>query len=584
MDEHFFKELLNISLQMAQTRALKPLLEYAMQAALELVGAESGYLILRNPDGTLDFRVNLDKQGRPIKSPETQVSRTILDEVITSQKPLVILNAMDDASFGQAESVIALRPRSVMCVPLVTYRQTLGAIYVENRAYAEIFEDKDVKPLTYFASQAAVFIENALLNDDLEAQVKARTAELQESQANLQSLIENTRDDIWSIDKDFQIITVNTNFIRNFERYGFEIAPGMRLSETSFDETSSDEASSETVTSNEVAQQKWQTRYARVFEGEHVTIEDVYEQDREKGYYDISLSPITTKDGRITGATAFSRDVTERKQAEEVLQTLNQRMQDELALARKIQQGLLPPPRPEWPHLDVVCYSVSAREVGGDLYAYHAFNMPVGNESALGLDDVGSYVIAVGDVSGKGMPAALLMGVSLALFQSVIRQELALGELLAYLDDALVPYTQTTHQNCALVCIEITTPGRNTGGALRIANAGCISPYLKRQTGEVENPEIGSFALGQGLGATKGYQETVLNLSKGDIVILTSDGVVEANNAANEMFGFERLEAAIATGPQISAEAMLDHLKAEIAVFVDETEPRDDLTIVVARV
>ncbi len=471
MDENFFKALLNISLQMAQTRALAPLLEYAMQAALELVGAEYGYLILRNPDGSLDFRVSLDKYGQPIENPETQVSNTILDKVIASKEPLVILDALDDVSFGSADSVVALKLRSVMCVPLTTYRQVLGAIYVENRAGADIFEKKDVKPLTFFATQAAVFIENAFLNSDLEAQVKARTAELQESQANLQSLIENTQDDIWSIDKDFKIIIANINFIRHFERYGFKIAPGMKLSE---------------VASDEEPEPKWQSRYSQVFKGKYIAAEDVYKRNNQNRYHDISLSPIIDKAGNITGATAFSRDITERKQAEKVLKTLNQQLQDELALAHKIQQGLLPPPQPKWPYLDVVCYSMPAREVGGDLYAYHAFDLPVDYEGFPNLDPIGSYAITVGDVSGKGMPAALLMGVSLALFQSVIRQEFSPGELLTYLDNALVPYTKATRQNCALAYIEITTPIQNKPGTLRIANAGCIPPYIKRQSGEVE--------------------------------------------------------------------------------------------------
>ena len=221
MDEHFFKELLSISLQMAQTRTLEPLFEYAMRAALDLVGAERGYLVLRRPSGALDFRINLDKQGETIEEPETQVSRTILDQVINSKEPLVILDALENVSFGQAGSVVDLRLRSVMCVPLITYRQTLGAIYVENRSEAEIFEDEDVDSLTFFATQAAVFIENAFLNEDLEAQVRARTTELQENQANLQALIENTQDDIWSVDKAYRIITINSNFKRNFKRvYG----------------------------------------------------------------------------------------------------------------------------------------------------------------------------------------------------------------------------------------------------------------------------------------------------------------------------------------------------------------------------
>jgi signal transduction histidine kinase/DNA-binding response OmpR family regulator len=182
MDESFFRELLNISLQMAQTRVLEPLLEYAMRAALELVGAEQGHLILRNGAGELDFRVSLDKNGQKIADPETQVSHSILDQVIVGdQQPLLIMDALEDISLTDAASVNYLKLRSVMCVPLTTYSQTLGAIYVENRSAAAIFEDEDLEPLNFFAAQAAVFIQNAILNDDLEAQVRARTAELREA-------------------------------------------------------------------------------------------------------------------------------------------------------------------------------------------------------------------------------------------------------------------------------------------------------------------------------------------------------------------------------------------------------------------
>ena len=87
-----------------------------------------------------------------------------------------------------------------------------------------------------------------------------------------------------------------------------------------------------------------------------------------------------------------------------------------------------------------------------------------------------------------------------------------------------------------------------------------------------------------GLGARYGYQEVSLSLSKGDLVILTSDGVVEAMTAAEEMFGFERLEQAVASGSQTSAEAMLAHLRAAVEAFAGDTEPYDDLTIVVVQV
>lgn len=275
-------------------------------------------------------------------------------------------------------------------------------------------------------------------------------------------------------------------------------------------------------------------------------------------------------------------EIAERKQVEQALQEsearhrqMADRLHSDLILAREIQQSLLPPPRPKWPDLEVVCYTQPALEVGGDFYAYHAFR-----QARVLLN---KYIVAVGDVSGKGVSAALLMATSLSQFDASMTLKLSPREQLAYLDQALLPYTRSRRQNCALCYVELT--GVNTvRPVLKAANAGCIPPYLKHADGSLEWAGIGGFALGQGLGAQMGYQEIRHLLSKGDMIILTSDGLVEATNSTSEMFGFERLEQAIAAGPISSAQAMLDHLKTEIATFVGAAEPHDDITIVVIQV
>ncbi|MCL4301525.1 MAG: SpoIIE family protein phosphatase [Anaerolineae bacterium] len=275
-------------------------------------------------------------------------------------------------------------------------------------------------------------------------------------------------------------------------------------------------------------------------------------------------------------------EIAARQRAEEALQEsedrrrlMADRLQGELVLAREIQQSLLPPPTPRWPDLEVVCYTQPAFEVGGDFYAYHA--------SIKARVLLNKYVLAIGDVSGKGVSAALLMATSLSLFDASLSLKLPPTELLAYLDEALLPYTKPRRQNCALCYVELV--GVNTvRPMLKAVNAGCIPPYLKHADGSVEWAGIGGFALGQGLGAQVGYQEIRHLLAKGDMVILTTDGLVEASNTIPEMFGFERLEQAILAGPTSSARAMLDHLKAVLASYVGQAEPHDDITIVVAQV
>jgi len=268
----------------------------------------------------------------------------------------------------------------------------------------------------------------------------------------------------------------------------------------------------------------------------------------------------------------IARNITQRKQAEQERLRLST-IERELHIAHNIQQSLLPPPHPDWPNLDVVCYNAPAREVGGDLYTYHAFAPTQSNNSS-----TDKHAVVIGDVSGKGVPAALLMAITLTSFHSTIGQELPPGDLLAALDKTLLPYTEATQQNCALVYTEIDRD------VLRVANAGCITPIVKQSNGSVRWVEAGGMPLGVGLGTEFGYQEVALNVSKGDVIVLTSDGVVEATNAADEMFSFERLEQVVATGSTTSAQAMLDHLCAEIDSFVGDTEPHDDVTIIVVRI
>jgi signal transduction histidine kinase len=183
------ERLIDISRQLAENRALDPLLEYAMDVALELFGAERGYLVLLSQDGALDFRVRRNRYGRHIDRPEEQISQTILNEVILNHKDLITTDAVVDPALSASDSVRSLQLRSVMCVPLIARGTTLGAIYVENRTATGIFRSEALKPLKLFASQAAVSIANAMLNEELEERVAARTLELENANERLEQLV-----------------------------------------------------------------------------------------------------------------------------------------------------------------------------------------------------------------------------------------------------------------------------------------------------------------------------------------------------------------------------------------------------------
>lgn len=188
MEQNLLRHILDVSRYIAETRDLALLLNYVIDEAIQLVGAERGYVVLVQSCGALDLRVQRGPGGQALEEDEEQVSQSILRQVVESGEPLVLRDAMQDNRFGEAESVVILGLRSIMCVPLVSHGDTTGAIYVENRSIRGRFDQDDVIPLVLFANQAAIAIENARLfqslqqsQDELEARVKERTIELSEA-------------------------------------------------------------------------------------------------------------------------------------------------------------------------------------------------------------------------------------------------------------------------------------------------------------------------------------------------------------------------------------------------------------------
>ncbi|MCU0482248.1 MAG: ATP-binding protein, partial [Anaerolineae bacterium] len=317
MDTQFYQKLLAISRDMAQTRELSPLLNYAMRSAIDLVNAEYGHLILVdsgfNPNiyhtshllEALTFAVSIDKWGNPNPYPQTQVSKSIIEKVLRNKEPLLINDAMTDASW-QTKSVNDLQLRSVLCVPLRTAHESLGLIYLENRSQARMFMPDDIEPLSYFATQASIFIENARLTDSLERMVQKSATDLQTSQMNLHALMNNIPDAVWSVDKNYRLLFGNNTFKRNFEMtVGVSIREGDNLLKAM-------------PTALSVI---WRSRYDRAFGGETFLIEDSFSLSGAVTHRELAISPVFRLDKTISGAVIFSRDIHGRKQIEQALKS-----------------------------------------------------------------------------------------------------------------------------------------------------------------------------------------------------------------------------------------------------------------------
>ncbi len=126
---------------------------------------QSGDIILKQLDGTLNVKVMRDKNGNNLTSSADEISHSIFEEVVQTGTSLVLSDALTDPRFRQAHSVTYLQLRSIMCAPLVTRNHIIGVAYVENRSVHDRFRQDDIAPLELLATQAAVAIENADLAD-----------------------------------------------------------------------------------------------------------------------------------------------------------------------------------------------------------------------------------------------------------------------------------------------------------------------------------------------------------------------------------------------------------------------------------
>jgi steroid delta-isomerase-like uncharacterized protein len=239
-----------------------------------------------------------------------------------------------------------------------------------------------------------------------------------------------------------------------------------------------------------------------------------------------------------------------------------ERIEQELQVARQIQQELLPEATPELGGWRVATYYEPAREVGGDFYDF--IELP---DSSLGL--------VVGDATGHGMPAALVMATTRGMLRAVVQSLASPGEVLARVNEALVAdIPPSTFVTCFYGTLDPES------GRFLFANAGHNLP-CRRHNGQAD--ELRARGMPLGLMPGIGYEEKETFLTPGDSILIYSDGLVEAHNPQREMFGFPRLRGLVAE--HVAEEgSLVDFLMEELYSFTgDGWEQEDDITLVTLR-
>jgi serine phosphatase RsbU (regulator of sigma subunit) len=235
----------------------------------------------------------------------------------------------------------------------------------------------------------------------------------------------------------------------------------------------------------------------------------------------------------------------------------------DLEQAAIIQRGLLPASAPIVPGLDLAGYNAACRTVGGDYYDYIPYP-----ESRLG--------VALGDVSGKAMPAALLMTSLQARLRVLAEHSTDVGEVVTRLN-------RHTAANCPsnrfiTFFFGIVHPAT---GDLVYANAGHNPPIVARANGQVET--LGGGGIIMGLFPTATYDSHETRLDPGDVLVLFIDGVTEAMNHAEDEFGEERLTEVVRLNKHRTAHEIVQAITGSLAVFVAGAATADDVTLVVLK-
>jgi phosphoserine phosphatase RsbU/P len=238
------------------------------------------------------------------------------------------------------------------------------------------------------------------------------------------------------------------------------------------------------------------------------------------------------------------------------------RLEEEIRIARRIQRRLLPTEKPVVPGFDVAAFNIPSLEVSGDAYDFVDIT-----------DD--QFGVMIGDVSGKGIPAGILMASFRASLRAEIRNNYAIGTILSKVNRLMWESSEDTAFVTAVYCVLNTSTGR-----LTFSNAGHNPVLLLRADGRECWLDEGGMLLG--VFPKVQYNESHIDLADGDMLVFYTDGITEATSATDEMFGPQRLlEVAREREVGETSHAICRRLLTAVYSHCQGTHVADDLTAIV---
>ncbi|WP_263409275.1 SpoIIE family protein phosphatase [Terriglobus tenax] len=549
-------------------------LQTTMQRVADLVRAVIDYkifAILLINDRTQDFWMRF-QIGHTPESERMRVKsgKGVIGRAAELRRPVLVEDVTKKEYYIPANPDV----QSELAIPLITKNKVIGVLDIESTQIG-YFTQEHQRLLELVASRIAIAIENARLYTRVSRQAQTLTV-LSEISKELTSILDldDLLERVGQLLKrvvDFQMFSIllwnpkskqfehrfSTKFGERVQRQHV-VEPGQGIIGTAAQERMPILVPDVRKDPRYIAyhpETRSELAVPLVYKDQIIGVLDV-EHTRSNYYNEDHQRTFTTLAGQVAIAIENAR-LYERILEEE------QRMERDLAMARQVQLRLLPSTPPSHPHADFFAKFLPARSIGGDVYDFLDYGQ-------------GRTLIVMGDVSGKAAPAALYAALVSGILRSLGAQQLSPAQMLAALNDQLQERKLDAQYVTMLIAL-----WDDTEQTLRIANAGSVQPLFVTG-GEVRTIQAEGFPLGLFPHAV--YEELTLATQPGDQIVFFSDGITDAENAAQEMFGNERLVEVLRKLKDPTAQITGDAILKSVGRFQSQTEHFDDETVVILHV
>lgn len=495
------------------------------------------------------------------------VGKGVVGQVALTRQP-VLLNEVSTSEF-----YIPANPevRSELAVPLIAKNRLIGVIDLESEELG-YFRPEHLHLLTVTASRIAQAIENARLYARVSRQ--AQTLEVLNEIAvelasilDLNPLLERVGQLLRRL-IDYQMFTImlvdekgELLITRYAWRFGYTHAPVRRIPVTSGLVGS---AVREWRTIN-VPDVRKDSRYLEMnTETRSELIVPLFYKGRVIGVLDLEHTRVgffnEEHERMLTTLASQIAIAIENARLYQAVRRQERQLERDLAMAREVQLRLLPPEAPSHPHAEMAVRFLPARSIGGDLYDFIDYGP---NRTA----------IVLGDVSGKAAPAALFAALVSGIMRSAAQQQPGPADMLVHLNDALQERKLESQYVTLLFAL-----WNDENQTLQVANSGAVQPVFCR-AGDSLTVKAEGFPLGMFPNAT--YEEFNVATQPGDVIVFVSDGILDAENDNDEMYGEEQLSRLLCASRDLPAGEIAEAILADVTRFQGGKDRFDDETIIV---